>query len=160
MKYSEFRPTQFDQHIDLDDRENWLVLPVAINRDTEDPIPLSNWRVAISELKQENIKHEIHRFGHWGPGWFEIIIVHPKHAAFVDDDDMESALADFGPKYHGTVNTQTKNMIAKRRMEVNRTARINQIYYAQLQNDINANRAKRIEIAKRRQPFNGMRIVF
>lgn len=93
MRYSEFRPTQFDHHIDLDDRENWLVLPASINRDTEDPVTLSNWRVAIAELENESVKHEIHRFGHWGHGWFEIIIVHPEHSTFVEN--MESALADY-----------------------------------------------------------------
>ena len=33
--YSEFRPSAFDSHIELEDRENWIVLPLAQTRDSD-----------------------------------------------------------------------------------------------------------------------------
>jgi hypothetical protein len=33
--------------------------------------------VALEMLGGESETVEVHRFGHWGPGWFEIIIVNP-----------------------------------------------------------------------------------
>lgn len=36
---------------------------------------------------------EVHRFGHWGPGWFEIILVHPSREKEVED--IERSLEDY-----------------------------------------------------------------
>jgi hypothetical protein len=36
---------------------------------------------------------EVHRFGHWGPGWFELILVDPSRAS--DVEDIESALEHY-----------------------------------------------------------------
>ncbi len=36
---------------------------------------------------------EVHRFGHWGPGWFEIILIHPDHAKAVAE--WEGALSEY-----------------------------------------------------------------
>lgn len=81
--YKEFKPTTFDHHINIDhhlddddSRENWLVVLVSQNRDSA-ILEKSNFESALEILGGESDTIEIHRFGHWGPGWFEIIIAHP-----------------------------------------------------------------------------------
>jgi hypothetical protein len=36
---------------------------------------------------------EVHRFGHWGPGWFEIILVHPDRETEIDE--LEGSLENY-----------------------------------------------------------------
>ena len=39
---------------------------------------------------------QIHRFGHWGPGWFEIIIVNPENKKVMEAAmDIETWLAGY-----------------------------------------------------------------
>lgn len=90
--YSEFRPTCFDRHIVLDDREDWLVLPVGQNRDSG-PREQSNFDAALKILGGEGEQVEVHRFGHWACGWFEIIICDPSMSSMFDD--IVSALEDY-----------------------------------------------------------------
>jgi hypothetical protein len=54
-------------------------------------VTLSNWE-ALKEQFPEGDTVKILRFGHWGPGWFEIMILDPRHEAEIDD--IERALAD------------------------------------------------------------------
>ena len=94
MFYKDFAPTQFDPAgKGLPDRQDWLVLPLSITRDTEDPLTLSNWEVALRELGGESETVEVHRFGHWGPGWFEIILVHPDRETEVEE--IEGSLENY-----------------------------------------------------------------
>ncbi len=93
--YGEFRPTPFDCHIGLDEREHWAVAPVGRNRDSG-CLDNSNFDQFIEGLGGESDTVEIHRFGHWGHGWFEIVIFDPgdkttAQAAY----DMADALADY-----------------------------------------------------------------
>ena len=78
--YAEFSPTSFDRKgAFLDDRQDWLVLPVGRNRDSGE-VSNSNFETVekmLSKAYPEGETWETHRFGHWGPGWFEIIIVKP-----------------------------------------------------------------------------------
>ena len=77
MLYSEFAPTSFDSKgAFLPDRQNWLVAPVGRSRDS-DILEDSNFRACLALLGGESDCVEVHRFGHWGPGWFEIIIIDP-----------------------------------------------------------------------------------
>lgn len=79
MKYSEFKPSDYDGHITFDeDREDWLVVPVNRNRDSG-ILDESNFEAALKILGGESDTVEIHRFGHWACGWFEIILADPKH---------------------------------------------------------------------------------
>jgi hypothetical protein len=91
--YAEFCPTSFDNHIWLSEREQWIVAPVSINRDTGCPIELSNWESVQSMLDDAGIEYEIHRFGHWANGWFEIILVDPAGAHIIEG--IESRLEDY-----------------------------------------------------------------
>ena len=80
QQYSEFSPTGSDPTgLNLPDKQDWIVAPVGINRDSGD-LAISNWEVTVRELREINTNGEdwdIHRFGHWGVGWFEIIITRP-----------------------------------------------------------------------------------
>ncbi len=94
IKYSEFAPTQFDtKGLNLPDQQNWLVLPVSVNRDTADPVTLSNWNVAQTILDEHDAIYDVHSFNHWGPGWFEIILVHPDDEGTAQT--IEDSLADY-----------------------------------------------------------------
>lgn len=97
--YRNFRPTQFDHNIDVD-RADWLVCPCSHHRDSG-ALDECNWEAQIKALAQadgdesETDNWEIHRFGHWGHGWFEIAIVRPGTAAFEAADDIETSLLDY-----------------------------------------------------------------
>jgi hypothetical protein len=98
QKYSEFAPTGFDHKgAFLSDQQDWLVLPVSRNRDDGQPLTESNFETALEILggERENIC-EVHRFGHWGPGWFEIIIINPRAGKTLKRaEGIENNLADY-----------------------------------------------------------------
>lgn len=77
MLYKDFAPTGFDcKGLALDDRQDWIVVPCTQNRDSE-ALDQSNFAAALKILGGESKTVEVHRFGHWARGWFEIIICHP-----------------------------------------------------------------------------------
>lgn len=95
MEYRDFAPTSFDtKGAFLPERQDWLVAPVSITRDSG-PFSESNFSAAVQMLGGEGDNVEIHRFGHWGPGWFEIILVRPntKEADIVQE--IEDSLNDY-----------------------------------------------------------------
>ena len=95
-KYSEHQPTGFDRKgAFLDDQQDWLVLPIGQTRDS-DCLERSNFTIALEMLGDESETVEVHRFGHWGPGWYEIIIIDPKDKDKVKiAEDIETSLADY-----------------------------------------------------------------
>lgn len=94
--YSEYRPTSFDASgLGLEDQQDWLVLDLIQTRDSG-PLELSNFEKALESLGGEGDDVEVHRFGHWGPGWFEIILINPEKEKLVSiAEDIERALADY-----------------------------------------------------------------
>lgn len=93
--YSKFRPTAFDcVGLGLPDNQDWLVVPTARNRDSGE-LDQSNFDAALKALGGEGENVEVHRFGHWGPGWFEIIIVKPNTPEATIAEQLESSLADY-----------------------------------------------------------------
>ena len=52
------------------------VVVVGRNRDSE-VLSESNFEAALHELGGESETVQIHRFGHWGCGWFELLTVDP-----------------------------------------------------------------------------------
>lgn len=102
--YSEFRPSAFDTAgLGCDNRHDWLVYGGAsITRDTpEASYTFSNWRVTLRELEKEcgdegeENGWGVHRFGHWGSGWFEIILVKPDSKAKLVCGQFEDVLSDY-----------------------------------------------------------------
>jgi hypothetical protein len=95
--YKHHRPTQFDRagaFLD-DDRQDWLVCPVTRTRDSG-PMEESNFHAFLEGLGGEGGNVEVHRFGHWGPGWYEIIIINPKEERLVAEAEaMEASLDNY-----------------------------------------------------------------
>jgi hypothetical protein len=95
--YKHHRPTGFDRagaFLD-EDRQDWLVAPVTQTRDSG-PIDESNFKCFLDGLGGEGESVEVHRFGHWGPGWYEIIIIDPKAEDIVAKaEEMEASLEDY-----------------------------------------------------------------
>ena len=54
-----------------------LVVVVGRNRDSG-ILDESNFQAALEILGGESDSVQVHRFGHWGCGWFELILVDPK----------------------------------------------------------------------------------
>jgi len=96
QRYSEHRPTAFDTHI-CDQLDHLWVAPVSISRDA-DLLTQSNWTVVSEEILR-NCYHEesdIHRFGHWACGWYEILLIHPEDKEALQIADKWAAhLADY-----------------------------------------------------------------
>ena len=95
--YSKFRPTQYDHHITVDEQENWLVAPVSTNRDA-DMLAESNWETFLAGLKKFKAyeDYQVHNFGHWGPGWFEIVLLNPENKKLIAyAESVELALAKY-----------------------------------------------------------------
>ncbi len=95
--YAEFRPSQFDaQGLGLPERQGWYVAPCSHTRDS-DVLEESNWHVMLESLGGEADTVEVHRFGHWGPGWFEIVLVSPAspEKVLTAMREIEIALADY-----------------------------------------------------------------
>lgn len=94
MQYKDFSPTAFDHHLGVEDREEWIVVPCGQNRDS-DSLSLSNFHIAVGMLGGESDTVEVHRFGHWGNGWFEIILVDPKSPQAIEAHSIEEALENY-----------------------------------------------------------------
>lgn len=100
--YAEFSPSVgAARGLGLPDRQNWLVAPVTTNRDA-DCLQRSNWEVVTRDLQgfgvdagEDNPSVEIHRFGHWACGWFEICLVRPGSPAEVKAGGWEDCLSDY-----------------------------------------------------------------
>jgi hypothetical protein len=93
--YKEFSPTPFDSKgLNLPDQQDWLVLPIARNRDSGH-IDQSNFDAAVEMLGGESETVEIHRFGHWACGWFEIILVEPGTESVRIAETIEKRLEDY-----------------------------------------------------------------
>jgi hypothetical protein len=92
-QYRDYAPTTFDtQGLALPDRQDWYVAPCGTNRDAA-PLQRSNWRVQQTMLA--HLETEIHRFGHWACGWFEILLVAPSDAAKAELAKIADGLADY-----------------------------------------------------------------
>ena len=97
-KYKDWAPTAFDPDgLNCEENEicNWLVLPVSRTRDSG-PFDASNFHAAIEMLEGESDCVQVHRFEHWGPGWFEIIIVDPNNKPILEiAGSIVCSLADY-----------------------------------------------------------------
>ena len=94
--YGNFRPTCFDSRgAFLPDLRDWYVFPASVTRDSGS-LDTSNFETvkeALGKFTEEDV--QIHRFGHWGPGWFEIILIRPDSEAASEAASMAAALSDY-----------------------------------------------------------------
>lgn len=91
--YKEHRPTGFDSHIAVDHIESWLIAG-ARNRDS-DCLEESNFACTLKALGGEGTDVEVHRFGHWACGWYELILVRPGSEMAEEAEQIEAALSDY-----------------------------------------------------------------
>ncbi len=85
--YRDYQPTGFDARglcADEYDIGHFLVL-LGRNRDSG-TLAESNWHNALKQLGGESDVVQVHRFGHWACGWFELILVDSK-----DEDKVRIA---------------------------------------------------------------------
>lgn len=98
------RARSFALSHELDSKLDWYVSGRSQTRDSGD-IARSNFRSAVRLLTAAGATFETVRFGHWGPGWIEHILVHPdsaQHAQEIepgdeivlDSDDLSEVQAD------------------------------------------------------------------
>ena len=70
------------------------MFPCGRNRDS-DLLEESNFACALKELGGEGENVEVHRFGHWASGWFEILIVNPNTEAAKEALRLEEKLNNY-----------------------------------------------------------------
>lgn len=94
--YAEFTPTGFDRAGAFlpESMQSYLVLPCSINRDS-DCLAQSNFATALQLLGGESDMVQVHRFGHWACGWYEIILVNPFCEAAAIAQSIEDRLANY-----------------------------------------------------------------
>lgn len=82
--YAQFRPTAMDPSgLGLDSQQDWLVCPCTRNRDSG-CLDNANFQATLNILGGESDTVEVHRFGHWACGWFEIVLLSPERAEDLD----------------------------------------------------------------------------
>lgn len=96
--YGQYRPTSLDARgLGLPDQQDWRVAPLSVTRGSE-ALERANWDEMCAQLEEidpDGADHEVHRFGHWGPGWYEIVIVRPDSACEYLAAEIMCALADY-----------------------------------------------------------------
>src|SRR5689334_13940123 len=95
--YKEYRPTMWDScGLALEDKQSWLVLTqVGQNRDSG-LIEQSNFSAALERLGGESDTVEVHRFGHWACGWFELILINPADGKTLSiAEEIEASLENY-----------------------------------------------------------------
>lgn len=95
LTYRDFAPTCFDRAIPFDDdRDSWYVAPISQTRDSG-ALSRSNFKALEDMLENAGLVYENHRFGHWGPGWFEILIIKPSENARAFLEGVIKGLEDY-----------------------------------------------------------------
>ena len=101
IRFDKFQPTAFDSRSNYVNhskisREHWYVLGFMHSRDT-DMIHESNWQAIQDILKPDKTAGvEIHRFNHWGCGWYELILIHPWNKKAIEQaEDIEYQLNNY-----------------------------------------------------------------
>lgn len=76
QKYKEYSPTTWDvKGLGIPNRGEWFVVGFR-SRDTTERTTRFNYKLKRMGGESETV--EVHRFGHWACGWFEIILKAPK----------------------------------------------------------------------------------
>lgn len=81
-KFIDFSPTSMDSTVEgTEGKEDWLVMPITQNRDSL-TIELSNFHVMqqiFEDSDPSQSSFSVHRYGHWGNGWYEILVFDPSN---------------------------------------------------------------------------------
>lgn len=90
-------PTIFDdaQNYAGENLSHLLVVPVSRSRDSN-PLDESNFEEALRLLGGESDAVQIHRFGHWACGWYELLLIDPADTKAVRiGEDIEARLDNY-----------------------------------------------------------------
>lgn len=103
QRYHEYAPTPFDRQNltlrdpdtrDTLDRSDWFVVG-GQNRDSS-VLAQSNFATMLKILGGESATVEVHRMGHWGCGWLEVILIDPMDGtAVLEAESLLNALEDY-----------------------------------------------------------------
>lgn len=88
-----------------------LLVVMTRSRDS-DVLTESNWSCAIKDLGGEGDGVEIHRFGHWGCGWWEALCVHKGTEKETIAADIHEALEHYpvlNEDHHSDLEEETAN---------------------------------------------------
>jgi hypothetical protein len=77
----------------IDSIQSWLVGP-SRTRDS-DCLEESNFAVILTDLGGEGDNVQVHRFGHWACGWYELILIRPETPEAASWAEWEGALANY-----------------------------------------------------------------
>lgn len=94
-RYKDYAPTGMDARGLNGERHGiaeWFVLPVMRSPDSG-IADESNFDAALRELGGESDTVQVHRFGHWGCGWYELILVHPDRESA--GEEIEASLENY-----------------------------------------------------------------
>tara|TARA_R100000781_G_scaffold52917_2_gene34628 strand:+ start:1525 stop:2043 length:519 start_codon:yes stop_codon:yes gene_type:complete len=102
QKYKDYQPTGFDRpglgiHHNMEDQAEWLVPGISQNRDSG-CLARSNFECFqkyLEDIEDEGNTWQIHRFGHWACGWFEIFTIKPGSEAETLARETENALSNY-----------------------------------------------------------------
>ena len=92
-------PTAFDSAANYagSDLSYLWQAPVGLTRDA-DTLATSNWEVVTESILKasQHDETDIHRFGHWACGWYELLLIHPDDtAALQAADQWACTLSDY-----------------------------------------------------------------
>ena len=96
--YRDWSPPSFDvRGLSLPGMQDWLVCPCIQTRDSK-LLTRSNFEAqadALAVVAEADNDMEFHTFGHWGPGWIEIVLVRPGSKAAEVAGGLAAALSAY-----------------------------------------------------------------
>ena len=95
-KWSHNGPTVFDSRANYmgEDLSDLYVVPVSRTRDSG-CLDRSNFAVALDMLGGESDTVQVHNFGHWACGWYELILVAGDSPAYSIAEKIAEKIADY-----------------------------------------------------------------
>lgn len=97
IQYKDWAPITFDMTgLSISAQQEWFVAPVSRTRNGG-LVEQANWGAFLDALlpSDEGDDYEIHRFGHWACGWFEIMLLKRGTTAYEIGRKAEMKLADY-----------------------------------------------------------------
>lgn len=94
--YKDHTPTAFDRHI-CGELDSFYIAPCSQTRDSS-TLERVNFETMASRVlaASQHDETEIHRFGHWACGWYEMLLIHPDDIpALVVASELSAALESY-----------------------------------------------------------------
>jgi len=96
IRYRKFRPTSFDRKGLLGEYHGISDYGVLLARNRDSSIlQESNFNIALDMLGGESENVQVHRFGHWASGWFELILIAPNSPEWNLAEKIETKIEEY-----------------------------------------------------------------